>query len=183
MKAVADILRRWRHHDPDRLLQAALQQAQQLAEIVPEMGRLRAQNLLLSEKVEVQTKRIAQLQEGLQTFQRAAHRQAAPFRKPEHKRVAEPKTPGRKIGHPDAFRQRPATIDQSIEVPLCECPHCGGKRFSDQTQIQQLIEDIPPVRPRVTQLTTYEAICMQCNALRGCVPASLGGCRSAGHGP
>ena len=32
----------------------------------------------------------------------------------------------------------------------------------DQSQIQQTIEDIPPVRPRVTRLTTYEATCVRC---------------------
>jgi transposase len=162
MNAVAAILTQWRHKDPDRLLQSALQQAQQLAEMVPELERLRAQNLVLSEQVEVQKKRIAQLQEALQTLEREAHRQAAPFRRPKHKRVAQAKTPGRKAGHPGAFRPRPITIDESIEVALCQCPHCGGKRFRDQAQIEQLIEDIPPVRPRVTRLTTYEATCIQC---------------------
>jgi transposase len=160
--AVAALLTQWRHDDPDRLLQTALQQANQIAEMVPELERLGAQNLLLSEQVQVQTKRIAQLQAALESLEREAHRQAAPFRRPNHKRAAQPKTPGRKAGHPGAFRPRPTTIDESIEVVLCQCPHCGGKRFRDQNQIEQLIEDIPPVRPRVTRLTTYEATCVQC---------------------
>jgi transposase len=162
MRAIAAVLTQLRHQDPDRLLQIALQQAERLAEMTPEMERLRGQNLALCQQVQIQTKRIAQLQEQLETLQRSAHRQAAPFRTPEHKRVAQPKTPGRKAGHPGAFRQRPATIDQSIEVTLCECPHCGGQRFRDQTQIEQFIEDIPPVRPQVTRLTTFEAVCTQC---------------------
>src|SRR6516165_10056974 len=99
----------------------------------------------------------------LKLRERAAHRQAAPFRIPEQKRVAAPKRPGRKQGHPGAFRHQPDHIDEYIEVALCVCPHCGGRHFTDQAQIEQTIEDIPPVRPRVTRLTTYEATCMQCS--------------------
>ena len=40
MKTAAAILTQWRHQDPDRLLQTALRQAQQLAEMWPELERL-----------------------------------------------------------------------------------------------------------------------------------------------
>jgi transposase len=162
MKTAAAILTQWRHQDPDRLLQTALRQAQQLAEMSPELERLGAQNAWLSEQLEVTTKRIVELEDALEIAQRAAYRQAAPFRIPEQKRVPAPKRPGRKPGHPGAFRHPPDHIDEFIEVALCVCPHCGGRDFTDQAQIEQTIEDIPPVRPRVTRLTTYEATCTQC---------------------
>jgi transposase len=162
MKTAAAILTQWRHQDPDRLLQTALRQAQQLAEMSPELERLGAQNAWLSEQLEVTTKRIVELEDALEIAQRAAYRQAAPFRIPEQKRVPAPKRPGRKHGHPGAFRHPPDHIDEFIEVALCVCPHCGGRHFTDQAQIEQTIEDIPPVRPRVTRLTTYEATCTQC---------------------
>jgi transposase len=163
MKTAAAILTQWRHQDPDRLLQkTVLRQAQQLAEMSPELERLGAQNAWLSQQLEATTKRIVELEEALEIAQRAAYRQAAPFRIPEQKRVPAPKRPGRKHGHPGAFRQQPDHIDEYIEVALCVCPHCGGKHFTDQAQIEQTIEDIPPVRPRVTRLTTYEATCTQC---------------------
>lgn len=162
MKTAVAILTRWRREDPDRLLQAALRQARELAELVPELDELRSQNATLRQQLEIQTKRIAQLEEALQAAERAAHRQAAPFRIEEKKRLSEPKRPGRKPGHPGAFRHRPDRIDESIEVELCACPHCGGSRFMDQSEIEQLIEDIPPVRPRITRLTTYEATCVCC---------------------
>src|SRR6266403_267929 len=162
MKTAAAILTQWRHQDPDRLLQTALRQAQQLAEMSPELERLGAQNAWLSQQLEATTKRIVELEEALETAQRAAYRQAAPFRIPEQKRVPAPKRPGRKHGHPGAFRHQPDHIDEYIEVALCVCPHCGGRHFTDQAQIEQTIEDIPPVRPRVTRLTTYEATCTQC---------------------
>jgi transposase len=162
MKATAAILTQWRYHDPDRLLQTALRQARELAEMSPELERLGVENAWLYQQLEAKTNRIVELQEALEAAQRAAHRQAAPFRIPEHKRVPAPKRPGRKHGHPGAFRHQPDTIDESIEVALCACPHCGGKGFTDQAQIEQTIEDIAPVRPRVTRLTTYQATCIQC---------------------
>ena len=162
MKSAAAILTQWRHQDPDRLLQTALRQAEQLAEMSLELERLGAQNAWLSEQLEVKTNRILELEEALETAQRSAHRQAAPFRIEEKKRVPAPKRPGPKQGHPGAFRHQPDQIDEYTEVELCACPHCGGRQFIDQSQIQQTIQDIPPVRPRVIRLTTYQATCVRC---------------------
>jgi hypothetical protein len=53
-------------------------------------------------------------------------------------------------------------IDEFLEVKLCSCPRCGGTQFKDQNAIEQIIEDIPPVRPHVTRLTTYHATCVGC---------------------
>ena len=162
MKATDAILMRWRREDPDRLLQAALRQARELAELVPELDGLRSQNATLRQQLEIQTKRMAQLEEALQEAERAAHRQVAPFRIEEKKRVLTPKPPGRKLGHPGAFRHQPDHIDEAIEAQLCACPHCGASEFIAQSRIEQLIEDIPPVRPHVTRLTTFEATCARC---------------------
>src|ERR1700757_483978 len=85
MKLTEAILTRWRREDPDRLLGAALRQARELAELVPELDGLRSQNATLRQQLEIQTKRIAQLEEALQGAERAAHRQAAPFRIEEKK--------------------------------------------------------------------------------------------------
>jgi transposase len=162
MKATDAILMRWRREDPDRLLQAALRQARELAEVAPELNGLRSQNATLRQQLEIQTKRISQLEEALRAAERAAHLQAAPFRIEEKKRVLAPKPPGRKHGHPGAFRRQPLHIDQAIEAQLSTCPHCGASEFIDQSRIEQFIEDIPLVRPHVTQLTTYEATCARC---------------------
>ena len=162
MNCSAAILRQWRREDPDRLLQAALSQAERLAELAPEVEALRVQIASLYQQLEVKTKRIAELQVALEAAERAAHRQAAPFRLEPQKRAVTPKRPGRKRGHPGAFRRKPDHIDEDIEVQLCSCPHCGGTQFKDQHTLEQLIEDIPPVRPHVTRLTTYQATCIQC---------------------
>ena len=89
---------------------------------MPELDGLRSQNATLRQQLEIQTKRIAQLEEALQEAERAAHRQVAPFRIEEKKRVLTPKPPGRKLGHPGAFRHQPDHIDEAIEAQLCACP-------------------------------------------------------------
>ena len=162
MKVAAALLRQWHSDNPARLLQAALWQAERLAEMAPELEALRAENVSLHQQLEVKTKCIAQLEEALQAAERAVHRQAAPFRIEEKKRLSAPKRPGRKPGHPGAFRHKPDHIDEAIEVQLCSCPHCGGTQFKDHNAIEQLIEDIPPLRPRVTRLTTYQGTCVGC---------------------
>jgi transposase len=48
-----------------------------------------------------------------------------------------------------------------IDVPLENCPHCGGPVCA-QRRLVQYIEEIPEVRPRVTQLTTEEGWCAHC---------------------
>jgi hypothetical protein len=80
MKIAAALLQQWHRENPARLLQAALLQAERLAQMAPELEALRAQNALLHEELEVKTKRLAQLEAALEEAQRAAHRPAAPFR-------------------------------------------------------------------------------------------------------
>src|ERR1700686_990892 len=162
MKITAGILRQWHRENPARLLQAALLQAERLTEMAPELDALRTKNASLHQQLEVKTKRIAQLEEALAAAQRAAHRQAAPFRVEPQKRSVAPKRPGRKRGHRGAFRHEPDHIDEDLEAKLCSCPHCGGAQFKDQHTIEQLIEDLPPVRPHVTRLTNYQATCVGC---------------------
>jgi transposase len=162
MKIAAALLQQWHRENPARLLKAALSQAESLAQMAPELEALQVQNASLREQLELKTKRIAQLEAALQEAQRAAHRPAAPFRGDPQKRAMAPKRPGRKRGHPGACRPEPKQIDESLEVKLCSCPQCGGTQFQDQNAIEQLIEDIPPVRPHVTRLTTYCATCVGC---------------------
>jgi len=77
MKVAAALLRQWHSDNPARLLQAALWQAERLAEMAPELEALRVENASLREQLEAKTKRITQLEEALEAAERAAHRQAA----------------------------------------------------------------------------------------------------------
>ena len=77
MKIAVAMLQQWYRDNPARLLQAALSQAERLAQMAPEAEAIRAQNASLQQQLEVKTKRIAQLEAALEEAQRAAHRQAA----------------------------------------------------------------------------------------------------------
>lgn len=122
---------------------------QELASQVAENGQLRQQ--------------IRQLLARVEELERLAVRQAAPFRRPDKdkKPLPEHHKPGRPMGHPGSCRPVPPQIDQQIEIPLPICPRCGAATENLQRR-EQIIEDLPPIRPQVTRLITYYGICRQC---------------------
>jgi len=122
---------------------------------------LTLENLRLQEQLKVAQASQRQLEERMEQLEQQAHRQAAPFRRPEAQRNAHPARPGRKAGHAGSFRPRPAVIDEKLHVALESCPHCGGAVCEKQGLVQY-IEELPVVRPRVTQLTTEQGWCAHC---------------------
>lgn len=121
-----------------------------------ENQRVRAENGRLRQELEAAYRRIAELEQ-------AAARQAAPFRRADSRRVPpeQQKRPGRKPGHPGTSRPMPRQVDREIEVPLDACPWCGGP-VRDKLPLDQYIEEIPPLRPEVTRLTTWSGVCVCC---------------------
>lgn len=111
--------------------------------------------------------RIAELEEQL----KAAHRQAAPFRRREQKKKppTEHKRPGRPKGHEGTYRRRPEQVDQEIEVPLANCPHCQAE-LSELQAREQFIEELPPVKPLVVKLTTWTGLCPHCGEVQSTHP-------------
>ncbi len=111
------------------------------------------------------------LQDQLDESRRQAARQAAPFRRRDSQKVPEDrrKRPGRPKGHPGAHRSVPAQVDEHIEVPLPACPHRGGA-VEALEPIERFIEEIPPVRPRVTRLITYRGRCPDCGEVHSTHP-------------
>ena len=103
------------------------------------------------------------LREQLDEAQRAAVRQAAPFRRRESKKIPEgrKKRPGRPKGHEGAYRVVPEQVDEVAEVPLQACPSCGGS-LTGVIPVEQFIEEIPVIRPHVTRVTTYQGSCAVC---------------------
>jgi len=130
---------------------------QRIAALEQTVTSLREENRLLREQLEQQ--------------RRTNARQAAPFRRRETKKVSESekKRPGRKPGHPGAHRAVPEQVDQEIEEPLCGCPRCGGP-VSECHPVEQFIEEIPLVRPRVVRLVTWEGHCPQCGEVHSTHP-------------
>jgi transposase len=122
---------------------------------------LTLENLRLKEQLESAQTLLRKSEERFEQLQREAHRQAAPFRRPEERRDPHPARPGRKLGHRASFRPIPQHVDEQVDVPLSSCPRCGGE-VSQKSSLVQYIEEIPVVRPRVTQLTTEQGWCAHC---------------------
>ncbi len=152
---VHTLLEEWARTDPTRLLAIAHQQADQLTEL----------SLLVETLTQARDQaqaRVRELEAQLEELQRAVARQAAPFRIPDEKRSIAPRRPGRKPGHPGFYRHIPDHVDEHVEVPLDVCPYCNGP-IHDRQRLEQYIEELPPVRPYVLHLITWQAHCPRCD--------------------
>lgn len=142
-----------------------LQALEQLAEpgpwAVEQILRLTLENVQLKRQLEEARAQIKKQDQQLEELQRQAHRQAAPFRRSENQRHPHPARPGRKAGHAGFYRPKPDQVDEQIRVNLDCCPHCQGP-VRQKRSLTQYLEEIPEVRPRVTQLTTEEGWCEHC---------------------
>jgi len=114
---------------------------------------------------------VAALKARIEQLERAAHVQAAPFRRPAEKRKTEPGKPGRPQGHPGAFRRAPEQVDEEASVPLERCPQCGGP-VEDVRPVTQVIQEVE-VRVRSLRLTTHTGSCPQCGRVRSTHPAQV----------
>jgi transposase len=136
-------------------------------ELVAENEQLRAENTALKQRIAELEAEVARLQAALDRLtgrveeaERAGRRQAAPFSKGPPK--ANPKRPGRKAGHPPAHRPRPQRVDRVLEAALpAVCPDCGGELTNHRVE-EQVVIDIPPVTPVVTQFNVHIADCVAC---------------------
>ena len=168
MKFTAQLLTPLRSN-PDRLIAMICQQAEQLLALQIENQTLRQQNQTwqrelenVREELRAKNARVVELEEQLAAAQSKAARQAAPFRRPDKDKNPCPRKSGRPHGHPGSRRPVPSTIHHNVEVPLPECPHCAGPVTHPQ-MIEQYIEELPPVQPIVTHLTTWQGYCAQCD--------------------
>lgn len=67
---------------------------------------------------------------------------------------------------------RPPHVDHIVEQPLVACPRCGGA-VHDRAPLTQYIEELPPVRPVVTRLTTWKGVCPQCGEVHSTHPLQV----------
>lgn len=139
---------------PDALIEIILRQGHQIQELVAKIEQLEKQIRDLNDRNNGLSSKVEELE-------KAAVRAAAPFRIDPHRRVRDPKKPGRKEGHPGSCRKVPDHIDEEIRVPLDCCPHCG-KEPGPRKDLVQYIEEVPVVRPRVIKLITQQASCPHC---------------------
>ena len=140
---------------------------------------LRAEIKRLKERIETLEQENRQLREELEKAQQQMARQAAPFRREERKKIPpeKHKPPGQKPGHRGVCRKEPDHIDQTVELPLDHCPMCSGP-VTDVERMEQVIEEIPPTRPRVVKVITYRGRCARCRTVQSHHPlqTSYGQC-------
>ena len=75
------------------------------------------------------------------------------------------KKPGRKLGHAGACRAAPARIDAHCPHRLKVCPECDTPVGNPIRKHTRIIEDIPPVTPRVTAHTIHGYWCRHCKKI------------------
>jgi transposase len=145
--------------------------AGRIAELESLIAQLQRQLAERDQQIEQLRGELTRAQEQIAALQREAARQAAPFRRRDERKIPpeQRKRPGRPEGHRGARRVIPAVVDERVEVPLPACPHCGGE-VSDRTPLVQYIEEIPPVRPRVTRLVTWSGRCPKCGEVHSTHP-------------
>ena len=141
-------------------------------ELAAIIARLAAEKLALEHKLIKLEEDLERARERIDELERTAARQAAPFRRREALKVAEKKPPGRPAGHRGMQRERPRHVDHDVEASLPACPHCGGA-VHDRAPLTQYIEELPPVRPVVTRLTTWKGICPRCGEVHSKHPLQV----------
>ena len=116
--------------------------------LAEQVETLREENRQLRERVAELERDNERLRDELDQARREAARQAAPFRRREGTKVppGQRKRPGRKPGHKASWRRPPPEVDETLEVPLPCCPVCG-EALRRRRRIEQIIEEIPPMRP------------------------------------
>jgi hypothetical protein len=105
------------------------------------------------------------LEQRFEELARLAMRGAAPFARPQNKRSASPKPPGRKKGHEGSTRRRhdDSEVDEHVDVPLEQCPKCGGALSAETDEaIEQTIIEAPLVQALVIRLVTHRNRCACC---------------------
>ncbi len=91
--------------------------ASELEQLVERLRRENAELLAENDRLRQQVK---ELLARVAELERAAARQAGPFRRDEQKKISadQQKKPGRKPGHLGCYRRPPLKVDEQIEVLL-----------------------------------------------------------------
>jgi hypothetical protein len=132
-------------------------------ELLARIGELEAENAELRRQLQALRERLEQAEQEA----RRQRRQATPFARtpPSPEKSSEPpperKRPGRKPGEGRfAYRKRPQQVDETIDVPLAQCPECGGP-LQDRKRHEQFEQDLD-IRVRTRCYVTQSGYCQHC---------------------
>lgn len=150
-----------------RILQGLERIQQRLNDQAAELRQLKRELRHKDARIDALEKRNAQLE-------KRPHASAAPFRRRPQKRNATGKPPGRKPGHPPAYRRPPLdpAALETVEAPLSGCPHCRGP-VDQMKRREQIVEELPPIEPIYRRVVTYTGHCPQCGAVESRHPLQV----------
>jgi len=133
----------------------------EIARLQQQFDEFKRDNARLQRRVSKLKKDNDKLRAQLDEVQRAAHRQANPFRREKLKKRK--KKPGRKKGHAGDFRPTPTPeqIDRVVNVPCSMCPDCKVP-LVDPGVVVQYQTDLPPIVPIITQFNIETGFCPCC---------------------
>jgi transposase len=140
-------------------------QTEQLAESLEAFSKAQLIEMVLHQAAHITElqQQLQALQSKIEELERSQHRQAAPFRIAEHKRSTAPKPSGQPKGHAAHWRTiDESCIEQTITVPLPCCPYCHGE-LTHHKNLEQIIEELPPIQPKVYRLITQSGWCEHCH--------------------
>lgn len=99
-----------------------------------------------------------------------------PYQKPNLASGRRKKKPGRKPGHPGSRRPQPSRIDGRVEHRAEVCPKCSGPLRRCRETRTRYVEDIPEIRPVVTEHVIHRDWCPRCREkVEPVVPDALPG--------
>jgi transposase len=87
-----------------------------------------------------------------------------PYQKPNRKKGRKKKA-GRKKGHSGTRRKKPDHVDNHAYHPLTCCPDCGSTDVKVHETVTRYTEEIPPVKPIVTEHTSERGWCKPCHKM------------------
>lgn len=145
----------------ERILDAVERFQQRLADQAAHTREVERHNRDLERELGEKQAHLERLEKRLAELEQRPHASAAPFRRRPEQRKATPQPPGRKPGHPGAYRKPPPTVTETVEAPLCGCPHCQGPVHQVRRR-EQIVEDLPPIAPLYRRVITYTGQCPRC---------------------
>ncbi len=133
-----------------------LDRDRRIQQLQAEVARLREGNTRL-------LARIDELVAQAEIASRQAKRQAAPFS--DNNPKAHPRRPGRKSGvdhgtHGHRPTPEPQAVDETFDVPVGPCPHCGGE-VEETEAVVQYQQEIPR-KPIVRKFVIHRGRCARC---------------------
>lgn len=138
---------------------------------------LEEENARLRERITELEETVAELRRVIEEWKRGHRHRPRRFSSRCDRGVCrEPrKQPGRKPGHPGAFRPVPERTDRTVVCAVSQCPECGGP-VEDTGAVETIkVEESIPARIEVVAYEKHSSRCTRCGKTTvGELPAELG---------